>query len=397
MEGVAPLRHSRSERAARRALACSLLAAGLAAAAPANALATSASVTVRIEGAAATLLPRTPVTAVAGSVAACPPSATPTVADALEAATGGTWDRQAFTSTILGETHTFGPDSDYWAEWLNSKLGGGVCTDPVADGDEVLMLVDYAPPPSFAATVFPLELRGVPVSASAGQPFTVTAVQYRTDGTPGSGVPEPAAGVTVTGGETPVTTGPDGRATVTISAAGTATLRAATAGGRSRAVPAPVCVHAGDDGTCGTVAPSGGPGSGTVTPPVAAITGVRSGQRFAAGAAPRLLRGTVRLGSARLGTVRLRLLRQHAGRCQYWSLKFERFRGTDACAAGPYRYGLGDRAAWSYLLPAALPAGRFTLEITAIALDGGRSVQRATFTVTAAPARMPRARGVVRP
>ena len=51
----------------------------------------------------------------------------------LEAATGGTWDRQAFTSTILGETHTFGPDSDYWAEWLNSKLGGGVCTDPVAD------------------------------------------------------------------------------------------------------------------------------------------------------------------------------------------------------------------------------------------------------------------------
>ncbi len=47
MEGVAPLRHSRSERAARRALACSLLAAGLAAAAPANALAAPASVTVR--------------------------------------------------------------------------------------------------------------------------------------------------------------------------------------------------------------------------------------------------------------------------------------------------------------------------------------------------------------
>jgi hypothetical protein len=394
---VAPLRFPRFERAARRALAGSLLAAGLALAPPAALAAGPASVHVRVEGAGGTLLPRTQVTAVPGSVPACPPSAVPTAADALEAATAGAWDRQAFTSTILGESHAFGPDSDYWAEWLNSKLGGGICNDAVSAGDDVLLLVDYAPPPSYAATVFSLELRGVPAAADAGAPFTVTAVEYRTDGTPGTGVATPAAGVTVTGGDAPVTTGPDGTAAVTVSAAGTATLRAATAGNRSRSVPAAVCVHAGGDGNCGTAGPAGSPGpepAAAVMPPAAAITALKTGQRFEARRAPRLLRGTVRLGSARLATVRLRLLRQRAGRCQYWSVKYERFRGSDACAAGPYRYGLGDRADWSYLLPERLPAGHFTLEITAIALDGGRSVQRAAFTVLAPPAKTPKAHGV---
>ena len=46
-----------------------------------------------------------------------------TVAAAVEAATGGNWDRQAFTQTILGETHAFGPQSDYWAQWNDARPG----------------------------------------------------------------------------------------------------------------------------------------------------------------------------------------------------------------------------------------------------------------------------------
>ncbi len=391
---MAPLRYPRSDRAARRALACSLLAAGLAL--PSSAAAAPVTVNLRIEGLSSTIY-EGPVTTDARTFAkdaagpqACDgtngganPSPGPTMTSALEDGQapghytwGGTWFAGFgdFGIDRIGPDASDNANSRYWGYALNGKptsLGG--CQQQVVAGDEVLFAYDLF------SKAHILRLTAPP-AANVGAAVTVKVIDGQ-DGTP-------VAGAEVAGQATTA----DGTASVVFGTTGIQSLKAARPDSvRSNSVA--VCVHAGDDGTCGTQQASGG-GKTPPTPPAALIAGLRSGQRFAAGAAPRLLRGTVRLGSARLGTVRLRLLRQHAGRCQYWSVRFERFRGTDACAAGPYRYSLGDRATWTYLLPAALPPGRFTLEITAIALDGGRSVQRATFTVTSAPTRPPRARGV---
>jgi len=142
-------------------------------------------VTIRIEGENATLLPRTQVTTSTDPVPVsnCPGTS---VAGAIELATHGNWDHAngGFTSTILGETHSFA-NSDYWAEWLNGKYGGGVCSDMLAPGDDIVMLVDFSPPPDYAPTVFPVSLQNVPASAERGAPFTVKVAENVTDGTPG--------------------------------------------------------------------------------------------------------------------------------------------------------------------------------------------------------------------
>src|SRR5215207_2668913 len=88
------------------------IVAAIALAAPAQA---GPTVTVRVEGQQQTLLDETPVTLPDTGLDIC--GGTPnTVASALDVATGGDWDRQAFTSTILGESHTFAAN-DYWAQW----------------------------------------------------------------------------------------------------------------------------------------------------------------------------------------------------------------------------------------------------------------------------------------
>ena len=61
-------------------------------------------VTIRVEGAAQTLLERTQVTLPDTPPPVC---AADTVGAAIEVGTAGNWDRQEFTSTILGESHTF--------------------------------------------------------------------------------------------------------------------------------------------------------------------------------------------------------------------------------------------------------------------------------------------------
>src|SRR5215212_6825022 len=123
-------------------------------------------VTVRVEGESATLLERTTVT-LPDNPLVCGQGGT--VADAIELATSGNWDRQPFAETILGESHTF-TDSDYWALW-NGRQGAyaygmlGICDQQMAAGDEALMLVDRTgPAPDYASTSFPLALRSVPAA-----------------------------------------------------------------------------------------------------------------------------------------------------------------------------------------------------------------------------------------
>ena len=317
-------------------------------------------VTIRIEGENATLLGRTQVTTSTDPVPGgdhCPGTS---VAGAIEVATGGNWDRLAFTSTILGETHSFA-NSDYWAEWLNGKYGGGICSDMLAPGDDIVMLVDFSPPPSYAPTVFPVTLQDVPTIVTRGAPFTVKVVENVTDGTPGTGTPTPVAGATVSGGGASATSGPDGAATLSMPSTGTFGLRAMKSS-RARSETESVCVHDAGDGSCGTVA---------VTPHrvlQSFITGPRAGQVFAAGHGPRLLSGTIDPGTDGLDRVRLRLRRMLDRHCTFYSVKAERWLRR-RCDAGGLAYTISSRPAWSYLLPSRLGQGAY--QLTVYAIDSG--------------------------
>ena len=389
---------SSARRAPRRLAALAvpcLVLTGLALPAPVLAADPAAvTVTVRIEGRNATLLPTTTVVTRSTPVpgAGCPGN---TVAGAIDVATAGNWDQGIFTQTILGETHAFGPDSDYWAEWVNNRLGGGICNDVVAAGDAVLMHVDFSPPPAFASTVFPIEVSGVPPSVDRGESITVSVAEHKPDATFTSSVAVPAAGVTVAGGGASAVTGADGKATLSFATPGTYTVQASRTGG-TRSIPASICVHDGADGTCGT----------SVWPPVVAakaigptgsIAGVTGGQTFAAARAPRELRGTVLAGSSPVRWIHLRLLRRQGTRCAFYSAVRERFSPTRVCERGWYFYKVAERPDWSYLLPERLGAGRYTLEVVGTDLAGLTTRSRTAFTVKAAPPKVTgRAAGVVK-
>jgi hypothetical protein len=324
-------------------------------------------VTVRVEGQNATLLPPTTVTLDSAPVvladATCPSNS---AAAAIDKATGGNWDRKQFTQSLLGESHTF-TANDYWAEWISDRFGGGICTDLLNEGDEVLMLVDTSDA-SFNPTVFPLVLAGVPARVAPGAAFTVTVTQYRTAGTPGTSTAEPAAGVSVGG----ATTGADGRATVTLSTPGATTLRAVR--GASRSVPVPVCVSTGSDGACGSTAASACATSGDDglcgtkdrQAPRGRIASIAEAQRFGKGKGPRTLSGTVAGDPSGIADVRLRLTRNDHSHCQTFDGRSERLVAMKRCGAKRGKwFSAGDRQQWSYLLPARLGPGRYVLDVQA--------------------------------
>src|SRR5215208_5857076 len=308
----------------RLLVACALALAVFACAAPGAFAGTPANVTVRIEGQDHTLLPTTGVTTSTAPVPGSGASGT-SAAGAIELATGGNWDRQCFTQQLMGETHNFS-HNDYWAFWINNHFSSdkGICDYELGEGDQVLMLVDVADQ-NFNPTVTPLALRDVPAHADAGVPFTVTVVHYTFDGTA-----SPVADATVSGGGISATSGPDGKATLTVPAAGTVSLKADRSG-YARSASSAVCVSNGSDGTCGPVA--GAPGS-------------------ASGGA---------VGSGPLAAVKLRLVRRARGNCAYFSGRDARWHRTRRCGRG-YFFRAGDSPDFSYLLPERLGRGRYTLD-----------------------------------
>ena len=350
--------------------------------------AVAATVSVRIEGENGTLLPRTTVTTPPGEIfAGCPGES---AAGAVDVATNQNWSRTTFPDTFVGERHDFSR-SDYWALWPNYAYGQvGICDQPVADGDEVIVAVDF-----FGATPtrFPLRLTGVPATARPGDQVTVTVTESQTDGSATTVVP--ASGATVAGGDQPAVTGADGRAVVTLSTRGAGGLRA-TKASRVPSATEPVCVTDGADGLCGSAVPGApGPAPGSAAPargagpdreaPQAFITGIREQQAFRRGRGPRELTGAVgipsrslRDGVERAGlrpdpsgllTVKLRLTRRVGDRCTYFSGRSERFRPNrrGRCgAANGYWFAIGDAAEWRYLLPGRLPRGRYVLDVNAI-------------------------------
>jgi hypothetical protein len=353
-------------------------------------------VTVRVQGESATLLPRTTVTLGAPEpVSGCPANS---VASAINLAVGGNWDHGEankgggdFTESILGETHDFTNNSDTWAEWVNYKWGGGVCSDLLNEGDEVLMVADHEPEPLFSPTVWPLVVTSVPSSVQVGVPFTVSVDEVRTPAETfaesGEGTPMPVAGASVSGaGVLAGTSDAGGAATVTVTSPGNITLDATKAGD----VPSTsfvVCAHNGDDGTCGASGPSIASGPTTVGPPysgpyavVAKAAGVLDGHVYAAGHAPRLLSGTV-LTHARVASVGLRLRRSYRGRCFGYNGVSEKFRRAH-CGQGGGFFKVATTASFSYLLPAALRRGRYVLDIEATDVAGNHSaVARGTSRI----------------
>lgn len=352
-------------------------------AAPATAFA-NLSVTVRVEGENATLLPPTqvsldPSTPVQLTDATC---AGDTAAAALDKATAGNWDRKQFTQTILGETHDGSTRNDYWAEWIGTPsvpyaiAQNGICTQQMVDGGTLLMNFDLFTNTAPYITYRPIVLQGVPASAQRGSPFTVTVTEYDDQGNA-----SPLAGATVAGGGVSATTDGAGHATITLPSTGVASLQA-TAPNAVRSPHVSVCVHDGNDGTCGTTAPGqpvatpapavpcatnghdGLCGTKDTTPALGQIKGVLEQQRFARGKGPRTLTGIANADASGLRLVQLRLERNDRNRCSTFDGARERFVRMRRCGAQRAKwFSAGTKSPWSYLLPSRLPRGRYVLDV----------------------------------
>ena len=369
----------------------------------------SAAVSVRVEGKDATLLPRTSVAdpdAAAGATG-CPAG---TAANALDVATGGNWDRQAFAQTILGETHAF-TDSDFWNVWVfrngHFVSGNGLCTEPLAAGEDLLVAYQQSgPAPDYAPRFLPLWVQGAPATVAPGVPFTVTVQQAACETAaclPGEGHAVARSGATVTAGAATATSAADGKATLALTQRGPTGVRATATGGTPSATE-PVCVTDGADGYCGTRAPDGSQQPGRPAPPAcwttgddgrcgtpdrtapaARITGLREGATYRRSRAPRRVRATVAADPSGLHAVKLGLSRSHRGRC--WTLSGKRAAFRRARCGHHANFTVGTSATVDYLLPGRLKPGRYVLDVVAIdgalnrdALERGRS--RVVFRVS---------------
>ncbi|MDX6720510.1 MAG: hypothetical protein QOJ63_2764 [Solirubrobacteraceae bacterium] len=285
---------------------------------------------------------------------------------AIDKAVGGNWDRKAYTTTILGETHAY-TANDYWNLWINDTYAQqGICDYTVNPGDRILVLVqrDNA---TGNAQIFPLTLSDVPSTIVPQQPFTVTVREQRTDGT--TTTPTPIVGATVSGGGASAPTDAAGRATLALVTPGRTLLRASMPGHvASDAVgvdvlAAPATANSPPPAPPERIAPA------DRVAPASSIRGIADGQRFARGAGPRTLRVVVDADPSGLLVVKLRLTRSDRGRCTYFSGSSERFarnRGGHCGARNGFWFAVGDRTRVDYLLPARLPRGRYVLDVKAI-------------------------------
>jgi hypothetical protein len=341
------------------------LAAGvLALAVPVAGAAGPADVTVRVEGSGDTLVPRTALTTTTTPVNKSGRSGEEcsgtSAAGALELATSGRWTGEWSSfgtysvDEIKGERHTFS-DPEYWSFWVNGKPAeSGVCGVELQTGDDVLFFPDVN---CWGEGCDPREVLDlqVPSDAQRGVAFTARVFEI-SGGFDDSYSPvatrRPAAGATISVPGGAVTTGADGTAQVTLGhEPGPVQLRV-TKPGTIRETET-VCVTEGGDGICGTR---------DETPPEGRITGIAEQARLSTG--PRELTGTVGADPSGLLMVKLRLTRRHNGKCWYFSGRRERL--VKSRCGRSFPFAIGDRADVSYLLPKALPKGRYVLDLIAI-------------------------------
>jgi hypothetical protein len=332
-------------------------------AAPAQAAA-PASVTIRAEGLTTTMVPKTALTTTTAPVNkdgthTCTGTS---AAGALERASAGDWSGTWFDGIGYGVDRiraesgrapsAGNPNGTYWALWVNYEYSQvGACGAELVPGDDVLFAIDcYAG----CSARGPLRLSRVPRIARPGTTATVLVEAFNQAGPQG-----PAAGATVRAGGRDFTTGADGIAHVTFSGSGPVSIRATKADSVPSATEE-TCVTTGSDGACGSVVPS----PPDTTAPLAAIDGIRNGQRFSRRRAPRELHGTVSADPSGLWAVKIRLTRRVGKRCWYFSGTRERF--LKRTCGKRYAFKVSDQPTWSYLLPTRLPKGRYVLDSYAI-------------------------------
>jgi hypothetical protein len=308
------------------------------------------------------------------------PSGTPTTALRTAAlASGLAFDAKWFGNEKLGGNPgdflitRVGADENEnkapFASWgfavneTTSAVGG--CQIALVPGSEVLWAYNYFNLPHR------LRLSG-PASAGVGIPFAV----HVTDGQTGEPLSGALIGQLVSGVTTAIpsssTTDASGNATVTLAHTGVSTLKATRAESvRSNGLT--VCVHNGNDGTCGTIVTGGGPGksSTTQTPqPIvsdtAKIAGVKNGHVYSRHSAPRVLKGVVEIPpGGTLRQVRIRLERRYRGHCWDFSGSRVRFVRARKCDTASF-FSVGGSESFSYLLPARLPKGRYVFDIEGV-------------------------------
>jgi hypothetical protein len=373
----------RSSKALLFACLLSLVLASLAHAA------VPATVTVRIEGSNQTLLPTTSVTTNGAVVEkdgnpehTCSGAS---AAGALEQATSGRWSGEWFNGigysveSLLGETHAFEPGAPanfFWTYWLDGKPSTvGICGGELNSGESILFFPEcFSEVGACPAPPNPLGI-SAPSVAEQGAPIAVSVTSYAN----ASGAPSPAAGVTVSGGGVTATTDASGHATLSLSQTGNVVLQASAPGSVRDEVA--ICVHNGNDGNCGTQAPSSSSTTTTptavVAPPykgafavVAKASDVLDDHVYSPSSVPRILNGTI-AAHAPVTSVSLRLRRSYRGRCWAYngvSARFVRVR----CGRGAF-FAVSKTPTFSYLLPGALARGRYVLDIEATDAVGNRT------------------------
>jgi hypothetical protein len=345
---------------------------GLSAAALASASlagpASAASVTVRVEGDATTLVPQTAVRTAPGLVVkdganGCDAQ---NAVGALERATSGDWGGSFspglgyLVERIRGETHDARTQT-YWRLSVDgADAQAGVCDLTLRDGQELVLS-----PASFAAgaTTPPLLELTAPASARAGEAVAVTVAALDA-----AGRPTPRPGATVTAGGERARTDAQGRARLRLADLGEVELRA-EAPGAIRDTGETLCV----------AGPQGGCGQADEAAPEALVTTVREGARIPARRAPRVLAGLAgvlqRDGAGRpriaapdpsgLRAVKLRLTRRSGQRCSTYSPTRRAFRPTRCGARNGTWFAIRPAARWRLVLAERLPRGRYVLDVKA--------------------------------
>jgi hypothetical protein len=273
------------------------------------------------------------------------------------------------------------PDA-YWSFWMNDTLElVGACGQELSPGDDVVFFAQCdaegidCPASKTAPEHFLTETE--PSSVQVGTPVAVTVGSLNTE--TGKAEPSIPAGVTVTAGSLSAAANAQGVATLTFPTVGTYTIDAA-APDSVPSDPHTVCVHNGNDGTCGTTVENPiacpattsaceGPAKVHLPPPpppeVARVSGVRNGHVYSSRGAPRILKGSVEIPAGdTLHEVRIALERTVHHRCFAFSGRRGAFVHA-SCRATRF-FDVADTTSFSYLLPARLPAGHYVYDIEAV-------------------------------
>jgi hypothetical protein len=298
-------------------------------------------------------------------------------AGALQLASAGNWkgtwsaELSAYFVEAIAGTALSG---SYWNFWHNNAESTvGICGVEPNSGDTLLFFPEcYEKCSGPAPSVLSIQ---APTTAEVGKPVSIQVLSYPNP----AGAPVPMAEATVTGGgESSQPTNAQGQTTMTFTGDERFSLYA-RGPAEAPAIPAEafICVHEGNDGTCGTTAPAGSTAvTQTSSSPTAASVykgpfalvaqagALSEGHVYRRGHAPRTLTGKV-VAHTTVVSVSIGLRRSYRGRCAAYDAVRGRFVSARCGTDSPFKVASGSTS-FSYLLPAQLAPGRYVYDIQAV-------------------------------